>query len=787
MPIKINLQTVVWLLVIAASIFVVLQKTHYSTDISIFLPENTGREKNVMLDINKSQQAQSASLLMIALEGADARQLANISRSIQGELDRSALFNFVINGNSKESAAAVSALFKYRYLLDSAIQTDTFSHASMRQAFAQRLEELRTPAVAIIKQTLTSDPLANGRNVFRAWQQGGQLKSIYGVWFTEDKSAALLIADIKLQGFDLARQQAAIDKVNESFSAITSALNMKDKINLHISGPGVFAVATRADIVRDSKRLSTLGTVAILLIFIFAYRSLRLIILGTLPIVSAVLVAIAVTSQVFGAIHGITIAFGITLLGICTDYPVHFFSHLQSTSSVRHAIEKIWPTIRLGVLTTCVGFAAMLTASIAGLAQLGVFAISGLLTAALVTRYVLPGLLPEAHSYRIKLLPDNVVSKFNASPARNIKRGVLLVLIACSGFFLLPINWENDLAAISPLSESAKKMDQEMRQHLQLPDLNHIAFVEGKSVEEVLVKSEALKTGLEKLQQQKIISDYQAPFEYLPSQQQQRNTQALLPDSKTLTHNLQQALQQTPFKPASFQPFIDNVLVARSQTPLTYDMISDMPVSLPLKRLLLQTGQGETQQWYGIIRFSGVVDATALANWAIAENNVTYVNIRQAISALVFSFRDEALQRMLWGMLVLVVLLLISLRDIRRSATIAVNLVLTVCLVMLSLKVLHMPVSLFHVIAMLLVVGLGLDYSLFFSRPEANSLSRLNTLHGLVICFCSTFVVFAILSLSSLPVLQSIGITVMLGVLYSFLLAWIFSAGNPELEHNKVV
>jgi predicted exporter len=84
----------------------------------------------------------------------------------------------------------------------------------------------------------------------------------------------------------------------------------------------------------------------------------------------------------------------------------------------------------------------------------------------------------------------------------------------------------------------------------------------------------------------------------------------------------------------------------------------------------------------------------------------------------------------------------------------------------------------------LLVFGIGIDYGLFFSRQEPDVRMRQRTLHALSVCALSTVSVFAILSLSAVPVLQDIGITVWLGVLLSFVFALLLS--QPWAAHNTV-
>ena len=79
-----------------------------------------------------------------------------------------------------------------------------------------------------------------------------------------------------------------------------------------------------------------------------------------------------------------------------------------------------------------------------------------------------------------------------------------------------------------------------------------------------------------------------------------------------------------------------------------------------------------------------------------------------------------------------------------------------------------MPLDLFHLMSLVLAAGLGVDYALFFERSEGDRDERLRTLHGVLVSSVSTLMVFALLSLSSMPVLRSIGVTVTLGVVMNF-------------------
>jgi predicted exporter len=79
--------------------------------------------------------------------------------------------------------------------------------------------------------------------------------------------------------------------------------------------------------------------------------------------------------------------------------------------------------------------------------------------------------------------------------------------------------------------------------------------------------------------------------------------------------------------------------------------------------------------------------------------------------------------------------------------------------------------TLFHLVALILAAGLGLDYALFFEHAGDDRDDQLRTLHALIVCSLMTLLVFFLLALSSIPVLRAIGVTVTVGVVGNFVLA----------------
>ena len=96
---------------------------------------------------------------------------------------------------------------------------------------------------------------------------------------------------------------------------------------------------------------------------------------------------------------------------------------------------------------------------------------------------------------------------------------------------------------------------------------------------------------------------------------------------------------------------------------------------------------------------------------------------------------------------------------------------LTTLVILAVLRACDVPLSLFHLVSLVLAAGLGLDYALFFEHADEDAREQVRTLHALLVCSLSTLLVFALLCASTIPVLRAIGITVTLGVVGNFVLA----------------
>jgi predicted exporter len=222
------------------------------------------------------------------------------------------------------------------------------------------------------------------------------------------------------------------------------------------------------------------------------------------------------------------------------------------------------------------------------------------------------------------------------------------------------------------------------------------------------------------------------------------------------------------FKPGIFEPFVTDVQRARASRPLTPADLAGTPLALSLGSLLIE----RAGRWVGLVTFSEVRDPGALAALAArSDGSLMLLDLKDAAQQLVAHQRTRILWCIGGAALLLAAVVVLALRSPTRARRVLTPMVLASFVTVAVLHASGVILNLFHLIALVLGAGLGLDYALFFERSSRDPPGQRRTLHALLVCAAAACTVFAVLASSSLPVLRSLGATVVLGVVCNFTLA----------------
>lgn len=757
-----------WLLILLCCIVFIVMKFNVSTGLENFsLSDKNATSKISKLD---SRNNLLSRLLIISLGNDQPSELAKSSKVLQQKLQSYSEFEFVANGQFRKIQQETDLVFQYRYLL-----TDRFDKQHMGREFLENTIQSLIPKTyshmfAFNKERLLADPSNESRNIIKRILGNNRLKLNYGVWFDSTGKQAIIVAYFKTGLVTDDERLAAMNRIRHDMNGLNNVVAQ----DLSFNGPASFSVVSRDIIKREVMFMSITGTLFIFGLLYYSFRRKRIMLLVSLPVISGLIVAATSTLLVYGNIHAITLAFGITLLGITIDYPIHFISHLRQGMSAKDTVLKIWPVIRLGVITTLSGFVLMMFSGMNGLIQLGVFSFAGLIAAALTTRWVLPALVKDKSTiqqYGLVNLQHRPVVSYRTSI------GLMVFVVAAVVVFL--ISQPNSivatqLASLNPVPRQQLQEYEQLRQDIGLPQAFRYIAIRGDSSEAVLKEQERLVLSAE-FKRDASTSNLFYAARYLPSVNLQSQRQQSLPDKQQLKKILYPLLSETPFKPEAFTDFITDVGQAKQNKALIIGNLGNSLLA-PFVSSLLYKQDG---QWTGLMFIDKPLSLDKDKQFfkPLFATSMIYQDVKQNAEQFFTEYRNKIVDRVYIVAAVIILVLLTGLKSMFQLLNVMLPIIVTLLLTILLILLVHGPLSIFHMVALILVFGISVDYSLFFNSDTKNENYR-RIFHAIGVSALSTLAVFGLLAMSDIMVLKSIGLTVSIGTALAWLLSYFYSTSR---------
>ena len=328
--------------------------------------------------------------------------------------------------------------------------------------------------------------------------------------------------------------------------------------------------------------------------------------------------------------------------------------------------------------------------------------------------------------------------------------------------------WQNDLSKLTPVPADALAHDARLRDELGAPDVRYVIALQGRDADAALQASERLRPALEQLVAAHAIAGYDTR-RALPAERRARSVRARR-GCPTPRRCGRRSTQPSPRPPFRTDVFADFVARRRNRAPGAAADAAPTSTARRLRRacrgLLLERGDHAT----ALVSLSGLRDPAAVARIAQAHG-AQLLDLKQASESLVVEYRQRVLLALAVAALLLVATVWVALRTPRRVLRVLAPMALTTLLILAVLRGFGVELNLFHLVALILAAGLGLDYALFFEHAGDDRAEQLRTLHAVIVCSLTTLLVFACSRLSSIPVLRAIGSTVAIGVFGNFALA----------------
>ncbi|UZR30008.1 MMPL family transporter [Methylococcus mesophilus] len=760
-----------------------------ATDLSAFLPSRPSASEQFLID--QLKEGPASRLVLIAVEGATDSTRVLISGYMAERLRQDSAFSAVSNGAAAEREPERQLLFRQRYLLSPSVTPERFTVEGLHTAVRASIDRLASSAGLMTKSLLPNDPTGELLDILDRMEAEARPDSAGGVWVSRDRRRVLLLAQIRAAGSDTDAQERALASIRAAFAVAAGQAGAADA-RLILSGPAVFTVEARDRIKGEAIRLSAVGTVVVVILLLAAYRSLAALVLGLVPVATGALAGIAAVSLGFGMVYGITLGFGATLIGEAVDYAIYLFVQAgegRREEESRGWFDLYWPTIRLGVLTSVCGALPLALSGFPGFSQLGVYSIAGLLAAAAVTRWVLPGLLPRGFRIRDLSRTGEVLIRL-AGGLRPLRWLVpAAAALACGSLWLHRDSlWNEQLSALSPVPLEAQRRDAELRADLGAPDAGYLVVVGGRDAESALQAAERVSSRLAALAGEGVIAGFQSPSNYLPSLLTQGLRREALPENDVLRERFAAAVEGLPVRAERFENFFADVSAARGAPLLTSEDLRGTRFALAVDSLLVRGTQGWTAllPLRAPVETSGPgVDAARIRAALSDVPDAVFLDLKAETDSLYQRYLSEATRLSAGGAGAIVLLLAFALRSPRRVLRVCLPLGAALAVVTAVLVAGGHRLTMLHLIGMMLAVAIGSNYCLFFDRlAQAGAMAGTRpgrTLVSLTLANLATVAVFGLLAGSTVPVLSAIGMMVAPGTFLALVISAMYS--KPAERH----
>ena len=459
------------------------------------------------------------------------------------------------------------------------------------------------------------------------------------------------------------------------------------------------------------------------------------------------------------------------------DYAIHFFTDWKHGTS-KNGLDirrHIFKGLLLGFMTTELSYIALTFAEFPLLRQMAVFSIVGLASSFATILLLFPNLpLPQGDARAKSMAPTRIPAFIldfydRFAPRTVVVAGIVLLLALVPG--VLKLNIHTDMRALYAMSENLKRSEALNARLNNLGISANYFIVEGSSEQELLQNEESLVCRLDSALDmvhdsandsvsssvKPVLGGYLATSTYIPSLKVQDETFEGIrrlyasPVFGELLRDLNLSSDSVRMSDAS-----PRYLTPQSEIPASFRSILSM----------LWIGEVNGKFYSAVFPLHVAADF-AVSQFAEGMPFVYAVNKMDNVNATLTDLSRVAL--LLVALAYLVVFVVLVLVDGFVQALKVIRAPVISCFFIAAVfGYCGIPFNFFAIVGVILTLGIGIDYALFFKEGGSRNLT---TALAVMLSAMTTLISFGSLSFSSFVPVATFGFSVLLGILCCFALS----------------
>lgn len=563
----------------------------------------------------------------------------------------------------------------------------------------------------------------------------------------------LVSATLAGEPFELELQERLVGAFDTSTAALAAAAPGLQVLRL---GAVFFAQAGSRTAIGEASTLGALSLLGTVLLVVLAFRRVAPLLHNLLALGVGMAVGLSGCLILFGELHVAALLFGSSLIGVAVDYSLHYSACLfdPTTPTPRDRLHHVLPGIVLGLVTTLIGYAALMLAPFPGLRQIAAFSILGLVAAFLTVVLWLPPLDRARTATHGAALLDAAGGLWNFWEEARWRRPRMLLMLACAvagAVGLARLTTDDDVRHLQALSSDLKGQQERIQGLIGATAAAQFLLVQGADDEEALRRQEDLVPTLARLKAAGAIAGHQMPAAFVPSARTQGENRALVASALApLLEAQRTSLGLPPAGPET--PAEDALTVERALAADAVPFLRDLVLGPGLHVVALQ----------------GLSDPAAVGAAVAGTPGVRLVDPTADFSALLGKYRHRAL--LLTGLAALLMLPVLAWRyGWRGGLWTMLPPVVALALAPAAVGLAGQGFTFFHAMALVLILSIGVDYSVFCA--ECGGERRPVTMLAVWLATLTTLLSFGLLAFSGVPAVHSFGLTMLTGISVAFLFA----------------
>ena len=737
-----NKKVIFWLIVHLSIILLFLFRFNYRAKIETnFLSiapkfEESGHFQNSI----ETFFLQNSSEIKILIESYDFDKAKNSAIEIENYIKEN-FENVAVNLYSKNYDDILETIIKYKYqLISKEIRESLLNNQASRVA-EEGIANFYSPFFIPIVDNIEDDPFfVLNSKLIELLQNNNNIETRDGISF------------INYEGKFNVSLNMDIDKKIDSmifFDRLTELLRKMEndeEIKIYISGVPIHAYYSQKSAQKEITIISAVSLIFICLIFLFIFKSVKPYIISMISIAVSSATSFFLLSILLDSIHIFAFVFGTSLIGVSLDYSIHFITEWYNEKDKKEVLRKILPSMNLSFITTIASYFALSLTSLSLLKQTALFSIFGLASSFLTVIIIYPIIFKNDNRF----LRENILNK-----TKNILSGyvdflnikfvlfltIFVILISIINIPKLKVNFSSNQLYNPP--DFLKYNETEIYKRLNSSLSRNIIISRGNSLNEALENEETLEN---------YFTNYKALSKIFYSKSRQRENIKLVED------NLMPLLKKQTEDLGFDNEIYDKIKSEFESVKNEFLNIEDLIESIDELKKLIVKNNGK----YFIISTTDETETKIIEN-----ENIKIFNINLEINEALDKTARTAIKTALISYIIIFLFMIIFLSKKHAIAIIIIQIISI--LVNLSVhSIFNFSVNIFSVFALILSIGISIDYCIFFSKSKAK---KEVTFLSIFLAMITTALSFGTLSFSGFIPVKSFGLFLFIGILVTFLLS----------------